>query len=391
MRAGTSYGRKKRFSPRFFVILAVLTVLIAGTVLFLTVPRSVHASYGTISDGQITNAIVIFSEAQIELPDNERIIFDVPNNSEVQAEQIIGQYYKKGYVASAFEAYVNLRQNIVAYQNEVFLKDIYQNELNQYAIEIDTVLTELQNFDSASNDYITVNKRLSEVLAARQEYIRSNYPADEYLQSLYDEEAERLEALNDWIQPIRAAGNGYVSWYDNEAYDNINVSTAASLTASDIKKLLAQKSIYKNINNSNDFTVRIISEEYIYAAAVMTGDIQPGRTVTLYTDVSNEALQGTVVSVNGTGEKAVVIRLECRVGDFLEHRIINISQSPLISGLTVPADYVMSRPEGEYVLAQVNGEKTEVGVRVIAVSGDTAVVEPLKENMLLHDTVIYSK
>ena len=43
------------------------------------------------------------------------------------------------------------------------------------------------------------------------------------------------------------------------------------------------------------------------------------------------------------------------------------------------------------MLAQVNGEKTEVGVRVIAVSGDTAVVEPIKENMLLHDTVIYSK
>ena len=193
---------------------------------------------------------MIFNEAQIDLPDNERLIFSVPNNSAVQSEELIGEYYKKGYVTAAFEAYVSLRQSIVSYQNDVLLRDIYQNELNEYAIAIDTVLTELQTFDSAVSDYITLNNRLISILSQRQDYIRENYPADEQLQSLYDEEQERLNALNDWIVPIGPWATALYRGIWNEAYAGINTNTAAGLEVKGIYESCWRAEMYTKMSTA---------------------------------------------------------------------------------------------------------------------------------------------
>lgn len=391
MRGRKQVYRRRRVGAKFYIFLFALAALIISVTLFFALPRTARVKWDSISSAEFLDCAVIFNEAQIDLPDNERLIFSVPNNSAVQSEELIGEYYKKGYVTAAFEAYVSLRQSIVSYQNDVLLRDIYQNELNEYAIAIDTVLTELQTFDSAVSDYITLNNRLISILSQRQDYIRENYPADEQLQSLYDEEQERLNALDDWIVPIRAVGNGFVSWYLNEAYAGINTNTAAGLEVKDIRKLLESGNVYKNVNSSNGFVVRIILDGSVYFAAVMKGDVEPGRTLTLYSAENEYACQ--VVAVNGSGStKAVIIKTDCSVEPLLEHRVLRLAQQPVYTGLTVPESYIVKTVyDGNYIYADVDGVKEKVQVNIVASAGGKAIVKAVQEGKLHQDSKVYSK
>ncbi len=385
--------RKKHNRLKSSVILLSVLVFVAVLVILLSAPKSTRLKYSVMAEGNSWQAIVVFNEVHVELPDNERVIFAVPNNSKVQAQDVIGEYYKKGYITSAFEAYSELQQKIVAYQNDVLLKDIYQNEINQYAIDISTILTEFKTYDPNKNDYIILNERLISLMSERQEYIRDNYPADENLQALYDEELERLNALNDWIQPIQAVGNGYVSWYVNSEFNQINTMTAPSLRPSDIKELLQQDSIYKNVNNSSDFSVRIISDEYVYFAFIATGEWNIGQQLVLYNDVNDDQIICSVVSVNGEGgEKSIIVRADGEVAPFLEHRVVTIAESPLVSGFVIDKNFILNDGSGDYILINDSqGERRQVFIEVLAQNDNKAAIMALEDGIITQDTEIFNK
>ena len=276
----------------------------------------------------------------------------------------------------------------------MLLKDIYQVELNQYLVEISTVLAELQAFDSKTNDYIELNEKLNSLLQARQFFIRDNYPAEEFLQDLYEEESMRLTALNDWIEPIKAVSNGYVSWYVNSAYRNINTMTAFDLAVSDVRDLIEKDSvIYKNVNNSIDFGVRIISEGYVYFALNVNNNVSFNGYTVLYSNIGNEAINCTVVNEKNEGsEKRVIFKAECDVEAFLEHRNIKLSTTPFNYGFLLDKKYVLNDGLGDYVLVQdSSGNKNAVFVKVLAVNNDNALILPQEDGELLQDTMVYMK
>lgn len=391
MQTSTTRRNKHRLTGKFFIILTILIVLILSAFLIFVVPGTSRVEYGSISAKQIDNYFVVFSEAQMDLPDNERIVFEVSNNEVVQAGDTIGVYYKKGYIASAFEAYMQLQQTIVEYQNEV-IKDIYQNELIQYALNIQTVLAEIEHFNSMESNYIDVNARLAAALSQREDYIRTTFPADEHLQSLYDEEAERLQALNDWIVPIVAAGNGFVSWYTHSAYKEINTTTAGSVTAAQLRKMIQNKNIIYNINSSNEFSVRIVSDGFIYLCAVMPKDVELNQTIELYMPQRQTPFSATAISVNGTGnDRVVTFRVECNVSEFIENRVVEASLAPINTGLIVPASYIFSENGQTYVIAEVNGEKQKVFITVMTQEEKQAIVQPNNEGELVQDQMLYTR
>lgn len=390
MRSRSNYRRN---NLKLLIVLGTIIVLVFVGAVLISSPKSTRLKYTSMSSADMWQAVVIFSEANIDLPDNERIIFNVPNNSAVQAEDEIGEYYKKGYITSAFEAYSELRQRIVAYQNDVLLKDIYQPELNQYAIEIDMVLTELQTFNSDNSDYIVLNQNLKHLMESRQAYIRENHPADEFLQKLYKEEEERLIALNDWRQPIKSAGNGFVSWYVNSDFNHLNTATASSLEPSELKLILNNSSIYKNVNNSNDFSVRIISDGFIYLAVNTKKDMQVGQNFVLYTNVGPQQLNCNVVSVKSEGgDRCVILRADCSVEDFLEHRIVSVSEQPFHDGYCVENEYILNDGTGNYILINGdNGEKEQVFVDVLVSNDKYSLIKPDESGKFTQDTMVFNK
>lgn len=390
MRSRSNY-RRNNF--KIIIVLGIIIAIVLTSTILLSAPKSSRLAYCTMSSSDAWSAVVIFNEANIELPDNERIIFNVPNNSAVKAEDVIGEYYKKGYITSAFETYSELRQRIVSHQNDVLLKDIYQPELNQYAIEIDMVLTELQTFNSDDSDYIVLNQKLKMLMESRQAYIRENHPADEFLQRLYQEEEERLIALNDWMQPIKSAGNGYVSWYVNSDFNHINTATAASLGVSELKSLLNNSSIYKNVNNSTDFSVRIISDGFVYLAVNMKRDVQVGQSFIMYTDVGGQQMNCNVISVKSEGgDKCVILRAECSVANFLEHRIVNISETPFCSGYRIENEYILNDGTGNYLLKEnLSGEKEQIFVEIISQNERYALLKESKNGEFTQDTKVFNK
>ena len=390
MRSRLNYRRN---NLKLLITLGVIIVLVFVGAIWISSPKITRLEYTAMSSSEAWQAVVIFNEANIDLPDNERIIFNVPNNSAVQAEAEIGEYYKKGYITSAFEAYSELRQRIVSYQNDVLLKDIYQPELNQYAIDIDMVLTELQTFNSDSSDYIVLNQNLKKLMEGRQTYIRENHPADEFLQELYEEEEGRLIALNDWRQPIKSAGNGFVNWYVNSDYNHLNTATASSLEPSELKMILNNGYIYKNVNNSNDFSVRIISDGFIYLAVNIKKDVQVGQNLILYTNVDSQQLNCNVISVKSEGvDKCVILRAECSVQEFLEHRVVSISETPFHSGYRIANEFLLNDGTGNYILINgTNGEKEQVFVDILAGTEKYSLIKPDYDGKFTQDTAVFNK
>lgn len=117
------------------------------------------------------------------------------------------------------QALDELYYNIVQYQENNLIKDIYKPELAQYSLNIETIISSMQayRYGQDGSSLFELEQQLKQCMEEKQNYIRNNFTADAHLSQLYSDENERETAIEDWCEQVKAERESFALW-QNECF-----------------------------------------------------------------------------------------------------------------------------------------------------------------------------
>ena len=246
-------ARAYKVNLRFYIFIILFICIVGGLCFWIFSPAVSYIRYDSMSSSGLWDAVIIYDEQLISIPENDRLIYQAAEGEMVSHGQEVASLYKKGYVVSAVKDLWELQKSIVSAQENETIKDIYKPELVQYDLS-----------------YFELNSELIRLMEERQQYIRDNFSPSDSVALLYEDEKERAAALSGWQEKVLAPAEGYISWFTDGLEESLSASKLSGLTAS-----LVKQSLNKNtaVNNRREGEVaKIIRPERFYIAALCDND-----------------------------------------------------------------------------------------------------------------------
>lgn len=344
-----------------------------------------------MSSSGLCDAVIIYDEQLIDIPENDRLIYQAAEGELVSQGQTVASLYKKGYVVSAVRDLWELQKNITAAQESETIRDIYKPELVQYDLDIEKTLKNIQDYEEGDLSYFELNSELIRLMSERQQYIRDNFSPSESVSSLYADEQERIAALSGWQEEVLAPSGGYLSWFTDGLEGSLSASELSGVTSSLIKQSLSG---YTQINNRREGEVaKIVSAERFYIAALCEDEsISVGSEAEIYISGVDGAFSAQVYDIINDRDRAVIFEISGEVQRVLGMRSVQISvNSPINEGFIVPSGFIRDDGSGPYLyVLNDSSQKTAVYVNRLAENGNSALVAAREGELLLNST-IYNK
>ena len=384
-------SRTYKVNFRFYVFIILIICIIGGLCFWIFSPAESYIRYGSMSSSGLCDAVIIYDEQLINIPENDRLIYQAAEGELVNQGQTVASLYKKGYVVSAVRDLWELQKNITAAQESETIKDIYKPELVQYDLDIEKTLKNIQDYEEGDLSYFELNSELIRLMSERQQYIRDNFSPSESVSSLYADEQERIAALSGWQEEVLAPSGGYLSWFTDGLESSLNASELSGITSSLIKQSLSK---YTQINNRREGEVaKIVSAEKFYVAALCEDEsLSVGSEAEIYISGVDEAFNAQVYDVINDRDRAVIFEISGEVERVLGMRSIQISvNSPINEGFIVHSGFIRDDGSGPYLyVLNDSGQKTAVYVNKLAENDNSTLVSARDGDLLLNST-IYNK
>ncbi len=332
-------------------------------------------------------AVIVRDENLVTAESIARIEYIAAEDTLVSAGDTIAYLYSTGYSESELKKLETIRENIQAY-HKIKLENIIDPNLErldltvgQWALQFKALVTGKTN-----GNLITVTRQLENAMVARQEYMRSNMRSDLKLNNLYAQENTRLNSIASWRVESDAQSSGVVSFYTDGYESALNASTVSSLSAAQVKKVLAGeplgdasnrvKSIYRLVNQSSWY-VAILTDGKKWNPIV---DQEYSMQFEGFEDLTFTARVTTVSQSDGS--VLAVFRIDEPIGPLIYQRQARASVSITFTGLSVSAKAINEQNGQTGVwLYDVPGG-TFVPVTVLSSDGKTALIEPQVDGAL---------
>lgn len=383
--------RSYRIGLRFYIFIVLIIAVIGGLCFWIFSPAKSYIRYGSMSSSGLCDAVIIYDEQLIDIPENDRLIYQAAEGELVSQGQTVARLYKKGYVVSAVRDLWELQKNITAAQESETIRDIYKPELVQYDLDIEKTLKNIQDYEEGDLSYFELNSELIRLMSERQQYIRDNFSPSESVSSLYADEQERIAALSGWQEEVLAPSGGYLSWFTDGLEGSLSASELSGVTSSLIKQSLSG---YTQINNRREGEVaKIVSAERFYIAALCEDEsISVGSEAEIYISGVDGAFSAQVYDIINDRDRAVIFEISGEVQRVLGMRSVQISvNSPINEGFIVPSGFIRDDGSGPYLyVLNDSSQKTAVYVNRLAENGNSALVAAREGELLLNST-IYNK
>jgi putative membrane fusion protein len=375
--------RRVRIKGRFFVFLA----LVALIAFFIVRP---YLSFGERTEvimmassnyTKTMDAVIVRDESLVTAESVARIEYIAAEDTLVEEGDDVAYLYSTGYSESELEKLETIRENIQAYHKTMLANIIDPNlerldlAVNQWALQYKSLVT-----GKTTGNLITVARQLESAMVARQEYMRSNMRNDLKLNNLYAQENTRLNSIASWRVESTAEKSGVVSFYTDGYESFLNEDTIASLSAAQVKKVLAGeelgdsssrvKSVYRLVNQSTWY-VAILTDGKTWNPIV---DQEYSMQFEGFEDLTFSAKVTTVSQSEGS--VLAVFRIDAPIGPLIYQRKARASVSITFNGLSVPAKaiYEQNGQTGVWLYDVPGG--TFVPVTVLSSDGSAALIEP---------------
>ncbi|MDD6883143.1 MAG: HlyD family efflux transporter periplasmic adaptor subunit [Eubacteriales bacterium] len=360
--------RRKRIAARFWLFL--LTILM---VVFLIVrpylpigDREAVVMMATSASQNQMDVIIIREETVFSSDTVARVEYEAQENSLVQQGDIVAYLYATGYSESLLTRLETTRENIQAY-HKTLLENIIDNQLNMLDDVVNMMALEFREIVNgrSTGNFHTAVRKLETAMVNRQEYMRQHKREDTKLTKLYEEENSRLANIASWRTSSMASTDGVVSFYLDGYENDLGVNSLATLTAEDVKTVLAGGKLPNTDATLSGGIYRLVNQDRWYFAIVADAAAWNPVTDQVYyfqlegfEDIANTA---TVVRVQKEGGTVLaVFQVNEPMGSLIYQRSGKATLSVTITGLSVEAK----------ALAEVNGQ---VGVWLYDVPGGTFV------------------
>lgn len=304
---------KMRVTARFYLLLIVIALLIVYLfrgAIFGTSEVAVIMD-GSASEGRRVKALIVRDETVVSDKQVTRIDYGADECTMVHEGEKVAWVYSNAYTLKQIGELNTIRQNIQAYHKIILGNEIdAQLESNnlmvmQRASEFKAIAT-----GEGRGNLMGVVKLLKSAMDERRSYLKSNQRSDPKLSKYYNDEDQRLKAIDGWKNAKTAPYDGLVSFYMDGYEQALNADTVLDLTIEDMQAVLEGKKLETGIVSRSDVPVfRIMHQDHWYMLLLDTeGDWNPilDQQYSFRMDGYSDLMYtGTVVKVTKSGSRVM--------------------------------------------------------------------------------------
>jgi putative membrane fusion protein len=383
--------RKRRITGRFYGFLILIAI---GMYFVIRELAPFGESEGIVtmaatSYTQSVDAVVVRDETVTSFEGTGQVVYVAAEGASVAKGQEIADVYSAGYSDKEIRQLETVRQNIRAYHRSI-LDNIVDAELErleanvqQKALEVKTLIRE-----KTRGSLINLEKQLQGAMEARQSYLSQNRRQDPKLNSLYEEETKRENAIASWRTAENAEASGIVSFYLDGSEQFLTPDNLEAMTVADIRSILAgrtpeidqdsriKQNIFRIVNPAKWFVVLLSKDT--------TWNPVNGQVFTVQFD----GFEGSVFSgkvtrmLKADGEVMAQLEMDGELGPLISKRYGAAKIGINLSGLSVPVKAItMQNGQPGVTVSDVPGG-TFVPVEVLSSDSENAIIQPLVEGTL---------
>lgn len=370
---------------RWFIIAGAAILIALIIVLFIVLrPSLLLAEEGTVQFGVDLDGIVIRSEKLYQMDVNGKVELTAEEGQKVSAGDEVVSVYSSDYSESVVAELKSCQEKIFDYLRNNLLKGVQNKELQDLDDQIASLTEKIQSQvkGESSDNLITLERELKNLMDERLRFLREQVNVDAELQKYYEEEAALQARVDGWIMSNVAESDGIVSFYFDGAETMLTTDNMTKLSKKDINNILEGKSYYTLTNSSSARPLYRLVDEYKWYVVV----VSPKKIDEFENDL---AFNVTFAGAKEPVYTAKVIDSKEDSGEYIYYLSFNQSIEALLLArnveMRVYADYVGIKVPNSAVVSQggeqgvyVRNEKKQkvfIPVDVLITAGDYSIIQ----------------
>jgi len=392
------FGRRVRFRFIFFIAAIVIAVLYFSDI--RVKPRNfATVEYGAVTAWNRGDGLIVRNEEVFDSVEYGKIEYISADGELVEKDELLAVLYKNNYSEDLIDNLYQVKQKISDYQKKNIIQDILDNDYNQLESSINELVFNIQA-SIHSNSFSSLEyqeKQLHSLLERRQKLLNRIITPDQYLEQLYEKEAELTKQLNEWKIDIVAPDSGIVSFQLDGLERVLNSGSLDYMTIDEFltikQSLLIQDE--KTDPNLDRPLFRLINPEKWYLVChIPTSEIyyEKNDVVNVKLLGSNQKiLEGVIYKIDKRSDSSLVV-LEFTEGieSVIHIRNLPVEIGKTVEGLIVPTSSIIKNNGKTGIELVYKGDIIFMEVRIKAMDEEKAVIEKVGdvEGLNLHDKVV---
>lgn len=385
----SSYGKQYRIKPRFFIIIALLLVLLIwGVVSLAAALRPPKIKWGRLANDQSITAVVLRDETVVQAKANGKLSGISAEGEAVKRDQAIAMLYTSGYSEKDLENLTTLRSEIKDYQENSLLKNVKKPSLDSINTQINQKMSEIsaQTAAGKNNTLLALEKELNDYMEQRRQLMLTIITQpDDPLNEKYKQEQALVAKIDETRQQLTAPSDGLVSFYLDGFEQEFTPNAIQNMLPEQVKELTGEILSKRGAASGDEIVevnqpiARIVNPAHWYAVILLGSRENPlseGNTTEVTFDGLKDPVSAKVVKVVTSGRTALVV-LEMTDGaqQMLSLRLINGHIGRDITGFLVPLN--MLQEQGDKTVLtyrQPQGGAKTIEVTILAKDAKNAVI-----------------
>ncbi len=381
---------KLRVTGRFYVFLT----LVMAIILFLFRDSlfgsgEIAVVYeATASDIRSVNAVIVRDEEMISSKQVSRVEYIASEGTLVTTGDPVLYVYSLEYSEKLIRELSNVRKNIQTYHN-ILLGNEIDSTLEVYDLTVKQKALDLKNliYRNASGNFLSLVSQLEDAMEERRAYMSSTMRSDTKLIKYYDEEKQKISAIDAWRNTMLAKEDGVVSFYLDGYENDLKTENIDEITIDQVRKVISGEKLSVTSVRDEVNVARIIDQNHWYLIVLAEdGKWNPvnGQMYSFQMIGFEDLLYtGVVKSVQKMGD-TVMAQLEITdpIGPLMYQRSGKAAIGANLSGLRVPAKAIIKQNGQTGVLLYDVPGGTFIPVEVLSEDNNDALIMPLVEGVI---------
>lgn len=397
VRRAYGYDRRRRIIIRPGLLMAAAAVLVVAAIaaLIVLLSRGNEDYYilkvGSLDEPEHFTAVCLRNETVAAAEEVGRIEYVAAEGESLPAGSSVMRVYKTGYSEKTLQELADVQQKILQYQIDNIIKDTIDNELAGYNAEIESVISSIAGIvrNESSENILTYEMRLKELMEKRRAHLRSTCQPDSELTKLYQQESALLDRINIVSEYMRTSSAGIVSFYFDGYELLLSPSSIQELSYRDLLGICEDKKP-ASIDEKTSYTqlYRLIDGGTWYLLVLSKGnspEFASGQEVSFrlygYEDYD---VRGTVAGsrADENGDYVYWVKMSSDITPFLNVRTVQGEAYKVGQGFKVPVSSIERRMGYDYITAIMDGVPVEIQVEISARNDKYAIISEKGSNYL---------
>ncbi|MBQ4620515.1 MAG: hypothetical protein IJB25_11660 [Clostridia bacterium] len=381
---------KLRVTGRFYVFLT----LVMAIILFLFRDSlfgsgEIAVVYeATASDIRSVDAVIVRDEEIISSKQVSRLEYIAQEGTLVASGDPVMYVYSLEYSEKLIRELNNVRKNIQTYHN-ILLGNEIDSTLEVYDLTVKQKALDLKNLirRKTSGNFLSLVSQLEAAMDERRAYMSATMRSDTKLIKYYDEEKQKVSAIDAWRNTMLAREEGVVSFYLDGYENDLTLEKMPEFTIEKMRKVLMGEKLSETGLRDEVNVARIVNQNN-WSLIVLADDGKwnpvNGQTYSFQMMGFEDLLYtGTVKSVQKMGD-SVMAQLDITdpIGPLMYQRSGKAAIGANLSGLRVPTKAIIKQNGQTGVLLYDVPGGTFIPVEVLSEDKNETLIMPLVEGVI---------